>query len=767
MKELSVILLGLELVISLTRGFIADNFHFMKHLVIVESPAKAKTIQKYLGKDYVVKSSYGHIRDLPKTKMGVDIEHDFQPSYVIPAKARARVKELKAEAKKADIVYFATDEDREGEAIAWHLMQVLDIKPEKVKRITFGEITKSAITKAIENPRDIDQSLVDAQQARRVLDRLVGYELSPLLWKKVRRGLSAGRVQSVAVRLIVEREEEIEKFNPEEYWTVTAFLQKEGTEFTAELREHAGKKFEKLGIKTKEETQKIEKELEGAGYTVSHIEKKERKRTPPPPFTTSTLQQAAFNQLRFSSKKTMMIAQQLYEGIELGEEGPTGLITYMRTDSVNIATEAAAMAQTVIGQTFGPEYTLPAPRQYTNKSKGAQEAHEAIRPSDPARTPQSLASLLSPDHRKLYELIWNRMMASQMAQARLEQLAVDIVANNYTFRANGMTVLFDGYMRVLGEKGAQKETFLPQMEEQESLELNKIQSEQHFTQPPARYSEATIVKALEEHGIGRPSTYAPTIDVIERRKYVEKNEDRRFFPTELGRLVNSVLTQHFKDVVDIDFTASMEADLDNIASGDKKWQPVIGAFYNPFHTNITVKEKELSKAELTQEKTGEKCPNCGNELIIKLGRFGKFKACSNYPDCKHTEPIGEEKELEQEYSGQMCPDCGKPLVVKRGRFGPFLGCSGYPDCKYIQAIVKDTGVACPKCGKGKIIEKKSRKGKTFYACDQYPECKNAYWSKPTGEKCPNCESLMVFGAKGTHRCSNKECGFTKEAPVAE
>ncbi|MEX1111917.1 MAG: type I DNA topoisomerase [Candidatus Andersenbacteria bacterium] len=729
------------------------------NLVIVESPAKAKTIQKYLGKGYVVKSSYGHVRDLPKTRLGVDVDGDFEPKYVVPAKARPRIKELQAAAKKADMIYFATDEDREGEAIAWHLMEALKPDPKKIKRITFAEITKSAITKAIENPRELDVNLVDAQQARRVLDRLVGYELSPLLWKKVRRGLSAGRVQSVAVRLIVEREKEIRAFKPEEYWTIDALLKKAESELTASLRAKGDTPYKKLDITTKDQVEGILKELEGATYTVSSIEKKERKLTPPPPFTTSTLQQAAVNQLGYSSKRTMMVAQQLYEGIELGEQGPTGLITYMRTDSVNLAAEATAKARETIESEFGGQYALSSPREFKKKSKGAQEAHEAIRPTDPAHTPASIASHLSPEQLKIYTLIWQRMVASQMAEARIEQTAADITAGAYTFRASGMTVVFDGFVRALGEKAAFKETVLPELSEGDVLDLTKLENEQHFTQPPARYSEATLVKALEEHGIGRPSTYAPTIDTIQRRGYVEKNEDKRFGPTEIGELVNGVLTDHFPNIVDIDFTANMENDLDEVASGKKKWRPLMKDFYDPFHKQIEIKEKELSKKELTQEETGESCPKCGNAVVIKLGRFGKFKACSNYPDCKHTEPIGEDKKLEEEHTGKICPDCGKPLVVKRGRFGPFLGCSGYPDCKHIEKILKEIGVDCPKCGKGKIVEKRSRRGKTFYACDQYPEYENAYWSKPTGEKCPDCGSLVVFGAKGTVRCSSKECSY--------
>ncbi|MBI3251475.1 MAG: type I DNA topoisomerase [Candidatus Andersenbacteria bacterium] len=738
------------------------------NLVIVESPAKAKTIQKYLGHGYVVKSSYGHVRDLPKTKLGVDTDNNFEPHYMVPAKAKENLKTLEAAAKKADIIYFATDEDREGEAIAWHLIEALKPPAKKIRRITFTEITKSAILKAVENPREIDQSLVNAQQARRVLDRLVGYKLSPLLWKKVRRGLSAGRVQSVAVRLIVEREDEINKFTPEEYWSLLAHLKKNTDPVIAELALKADKPITKLGVKTKEEMDGILRDLQGVDYVVKNLETKERKRTPPPPFTTSTLQQAAVNLLGYSSKKTMMLAQQMYEGVELGDEGPTGLITYMRTDSVSIGQEALTSTKEAIKQQFGGKYVIDEPRTFTNKSKGAQEAHEAIRPTDPTRTPESLSSHLDAGQLKLYQLIWRRVVASQMAEARVNQTVADIEAGNYTFKARGSVVVFDGFVKALGEKAALKETVLPELKVGDKLDFEKLEPEQHFTQPPARYSEATLVKTLEEAGIGRPSTYAPTIDVIQRREYVIKGDDKRFSPTEVGTLVNGVLTQHFPNIVDINFTAGMESDLDEVAAGKKKWQPLMKEFYEPFEKLLKVKEGELSKAELTQEKTGETCPKCDGEVVIKLGRFGKFKACTKYPECKFTEAIGEEKALQQEMSDEKCPDCGKPLVVKRGRFGPFLGCSGYPECKHIKKIEKETGVNCPKCVEGKIIEKRTRKGKPFFACNRYPDCQNAYWTKPTGEKCPDCGSLLVFGAKNTIKCSNnKECKFKKDAPATE
>lgn len=732
-------------------------------LVIVESPAKAKTIQKYLGGDFVVKSSFGHVRDLPKSKLGVDVEHHYEPHYIIPLKARKVVTELKKTAAKADEIYFATDEDREGEAIAWHLLNVLKPDKSKVKRITFTEITKNAIQKAVENPRQLDTHLVDAQQARRVLDRLVGYELSPLLWKKIRRGLSAGRVQSVAVRLIVEREAAIAAFKAEEYWTLTAHFTKAGQTFTAELIQHGTTRLKKLDLKTKDQVEEMVKDLTNATYTVAGIKTSERQKTPPPPFTTSTLQQAAVNTLGFSSKKTMMLAQQLYEGVELGHHGPVGLITYMRTDSVNLSSEATQRAHGVITQHFGPAYALSAPRVFTKKAKGAQEAHEAIRPTDAGMMPDEVASHVTTDQLKVYRLIWQRFMASQMAAARLQTVAADITTGEYVFRATGSTVLFDGYTKVFSKPVDDQEKILPPLDEDEQLPLDKLLPEQHFTQPPARYSEASLVKILEEKGIGRPSTYAPTIDTVQRREYVVKGEDKRFKPTEIGTLVNSLLTAHFPKIVDVDFTASMENDLDKIARGEKVWQPVIDAFYKPFHEDIKKTESSVSKSELTQEKTGETCPECGGEIIIKLGRFGKFKACSNYPKCKHTEPIGEDKKIQTEHANETCPTCGKHLVVKHGRFGVFLGCSGYPECKFIKKIEKSTGVTCPACGQGEIIEKRSRKGKTFYACNRYPDCKNAYWSKPNGEKCPVCGSLLVFGAKNTIRCSSKDCTFSKEA----
>jgi len=744
-------------------------------LVIVESPTKAKTIGKFLGRGYTVKSSFGHVRDLPKSKMGIDIENGFEPDYVIPVKAKKVITDLRAQAKKADTIYLATDEDREGEAIGWHLVSALKLAKDKTKRIVFHEITKSAIDAALKNPRDLDDNLIDAQQARRVLDRLVGYELSPFLWKKIKYGLSAGRVQSAAVRMIVDREREIEKFKADEYWTIEAELEKSGVKPTvlARLVKQNGKSLEKLAIKDKAAADKITAALKGASYKVAELTQKEKSLAPRPPFTTSTLQQDSSQRLGYSAKQTMMLAQQLYEGIELGSEGSVGLISYMRTDSVNLAEQALKEATQVIGKEFGAEYAKAAPRRYKTKSRGAQEAHEAIRPTSFARTPDSVKEFLDPRQFKLYDLIWRRALASQMPDAKFNATTLDIEAGDFVFRANGLVVSFAGFQKALGLSGASKETELPKLAKGDKLTLVKEASEggdalkgiQHFTQPPARYSDATLIKAMEELGIGRPSTYAPTLSTIQDRGYAEKI-DKRLKPTEIGVLVNDVLVKHFPQIVDLTFTSQMEDDLDQIAEGKKEWVPIIKAFYDPFHANLKAKDKAVTKEELTTEKSDEKCEKCGKPMLIKMGRFGKFLACSGYPDCKTTKPVKAEREaqakMEQELSGEKCPECGKPMVIKRGRFGAFLGCSAYPDCKGIKRIEKKTGAKCPECGKGEIIEKRSRKGRTFYACNQYPECKFALWNKPTGKTCPKCKSLVVYAAKGQVKCSSKECDYKAE-----
>jgi len=740
----------------------------MKNLVIVESPTKAKTIKRFLGRDYQVLSSYGHIRDLPKNKIGVDVAKNFELEYTVPENSKKQVTALKKAAKDAEVIYFATDEDREGEAIAWHLETLLKPKKDQAKRIVFHEITKPAILKAIETPRDIDLQLVDAQQARRALDRLVGYELSPLLWKKIRYGLSAGRVQSVAVRMIVDREEEIRKFKPQEYWTIEAELDKGGdtkTEpFRAKLLKEEGKQIGKMGIKNKTSANKITKSLEKADFVVIEVKKKEKKKNPFPPFKTSTLQQSAANQLGFSAKQTMRLAQQLYEGIELGEKKATGLITYMRTDSLNLSSQALASTHSFIKKEYGEKYAPDKPRVFRTKSKGAQEAHEAIRPTDVTLTPAQVKQYLDKRQFRLYNLIWQRMVASQMAPAIFDATTVNIEADKYLLRANGSVIKFDGFMKVY-PTGA-KENELPELAEDDKLNLIKLDPQQHFTEPPARYNEASLVKALEAEGIGRPSTYAPTISTIQDRGYVEKNDDRRLQPTETGELVNKVMVEHFPRIVDLKFTAEMESELDDVAQGKRKWQPVLKDFYKPFKDNLKKKDKELDKKKLTEEKTKETCEKCGKPMVIKMGRFGKFMACSGYPDCKNTKPLPEEAkkqaEMQKQYANEKCPECGAPMQVKRGRYGEFLGCTKYPDCKGIKKIEKKTDAKCPQCKKGDIVEKRSKKGRTFYACNRFPDCEFALWQKPTGEKCPDCDSLLVFAAKGKVRCSNKECKFEKE-----
>jgi DNA topoisomerase-1 len=741
----------------------------IKKLIIVESPTKAKTISRFLGKEYIVESSFGHLRDLPKKKMGIDIENDFEPEYEISDKSKKRANELKRLAKKADEIILASDEDREGEAIAWHLMQILGSNP--YKRIVFHEITKQAILSALDNPRDLDMNLVDAQQARRILDRLVGYELSPFLWKKIRYGLSAGRVQSVAVRLIVEREEEIRKFKADEYWSIQSKVCKvhkvesqNKNEFDIRLIKINNKAVSKLGIKSKTEANEIKNNLEKANYQVEKVTKKETKKNPLPPFTTSTLQQAANNKLHYSAKQTMMFAQKLYEGINLGDKGPAGLITYMRTDSLSLSKDSLKTAEKYITDKFGKEYFSQ--RFFKTRSKGAQEAHEAIRPTDPARDPESVKAYLDDKQYKLYKLIWQRMIASQMASAISDLTTIDVATvGNKNFcslhRATGSVIKFEGFLKVYPIKSVGNEDFhsiLPEVEEKEKLDLLKVITEQHFTQPPARYTEASLVKKLEEEGIGRPSTYAPTLSTIQDRGYVEKIE-RKFHPKDIGELVNKLLVEHFPKIVDFKFTANMEKDFDEIAEGKIKWVPIIKNFYKPFKENLMQKEKEVNKKDLTEEATNETCEKCGSPMIIKMGRFGKFMACKNYPDCKNTKQIGDDGKVEEpETTSEVCEKCGKPMVFKRGRYGKFLGCSGYPDCRNIKATAKLTGVHCPKCEKGEIVEKKSKKGKIFYACNQYPKCKYAMWNKPTGEKCPICGELMSFGKDEKSFCGNKECG---------
>ncbi len=683
----------------------------MSKLGIVESPAKAKTISKFLGKNFVVKSSFGHVRDLPKSKMGIDIEHNFAPQYINSRDKSKVIKELKDAAKKNKEILFATDEDREGEAISWHLAQVLDVDPAKAQRIAFHEITKSAIEHAIANPRALDLKMVDAQQARRILDRLVGYELSPFLWRKVAKGLSAGRVQSVAMRLTVEREREITDFKPEEYWSVEGvFENKEKIDFNTKLISTPEKKLEKLDIKNKETADKILADLQGTIYTVNSVEKKNSKRNPPPPFTTSSLQQDANNRLGFSAKQTMRLAQQLYEGVELGSEGSHGLITYMRTDAVNLSQKFLDDAHKVIGEEFGAKYNLDKPRVYTNKSKNAQEAHEAIRPTEARRTPAVVEPFLDKNQFKLYELIWNRAMSTQMAAADVASTGANVIsANNYTFRATGQTIVFDGFLKLYPDKS--KDNALPNLENGEVVNCQEIKTEQHHTEPPARYNDAALVKALEEYGIGRPSTYAPTIATIEDRGYVERDEKKRLKPREVAFVVNDLLVKHFPNIVDFGFTAEMEENFDAIARGEKEWQPVIADFYHPFKENLKIKDKEIAQKE--------KIPDEPTDVV--------------------------------------CEKCGKPMVIKNGRFGKFMACTGYPECKTTKNIDTVTGVKCPKCIEGDLVERRSKRGKVFYGCNKYPKCNFAVWDKPTGEKCDKCGSLLTQTFKGEIKCSNKEC----------
>ncbi|MBI2443704.1 MAG: type I DNA topoisomerase [Candidatus Magasanikbacteria bacterium] len=742
----------------------------MSQLVIVESPTKAKTISKFLGRGFTVKSSFGHVRDLPKSKLGVDIEHGFTPQYVVSRDKSAVVKELKTAAGKAKAVLFATDEDREGEAISYHLAHLLGIEPAAAQRIVFHEITKSAIEEALKSPRALDLRLVDAQQARRVLDRLVGYNLSPFLWRKVARGLSAGRVQSVAVRLVVEREREIQNFKPEEYWTIEGKFVSEDQgskikdqEFIAKLYSIAGKRLEKFDLKTKAQVEEIVPALRGAAYTIADVTEKKVSRLPPAPFTTSSLQQEANNQLGFSAKQTMRLAQQLYEGVELGTEGSVGLITYMRTDAVNLSEKFLTEAHNLIGSQFGSSYQLTAPRRFKNKNKTAQEAHEAIRPAEVQHIPEAVQPYLDRPQFRLYDLIWRRAVATQMAAAELNATTIDIVSHNdYGFRATGQTIMFDGFLKLYPDRA--KENILPRVTSGQPVNCRELKPEQHFTEPPARYSDATLVKALEEYGIGRPSTYAPTLATIEERGYVERDDKKKLKPKDIALVVNDLLTEHFPQVVDYQFTAQMEENLDAIAAGTKDWQPIIATFYHPFKENLDQKDATLNKKALTEEPTEEVCEKCGQPMVIKLGRFGKFLACRGYPGCKNTKPFGqEEKEAaaRAEESNEKCAKCGAPMQVKRGRFGSFLGCSRYPECRNIKRIEIKTDVKCPQCREGDIVQRRSKRGRIFYGCNRYPECDFALWDKPTGETCPDSGDLLVYGARGIIKCSKKECSYKK------
>lgn len=751
-----------------------------KSLVIVESPAKAKTIGKYLGEGVTVKASVGHVRDLPEKRLGVDIEHEFRPEYeLIKGKGKV-VSEIKKAAKEADAIYLAPDPDREGEAIAWHIAEELDVKKKPVYRVLFNEITAKAIKEAMSKPGRIDQNMVDAQQARRVLDRLVGYQISPLLWKKVKRGLSAGRVQSVAVRLVCEREDEIVAFKPEEYWSITATLEgKTPPPFAAKLLQANGKKI-KIGKEA--DAMAALAEIEGKPFTVTRVERKETKRHPVPAFITSKLQQEAARKLRFTAKKTMSVAQGLYEGVEIGDEGPVGLITYMRTDSVRVSADALKEAREVIADRFGKEFLPPKAVTYAT-GKAAQDAHEAIRPTSPSLDPESVKKFLDKDQLNLYKLIWNRFMASQMMPALIDQTSIDVEVGKYLFRATGSVIKFPGFLKVYeegkdevaegGEEAEEeKEATLPPLEKGDRLSLKKIEPKQHFTQPPPRYTEATLVKELEEKGIGRPSTYAAIMSTIQDREYVEKVENK-FRPTELGSLVNTLLVEQFPDLLNVEFTARMEKKLDEIEEGKARWVETVGEFYAPFSTALENATKAMRDVKREEIPTDHICEKCGAGMVIKWGRNGQFLACSGYPACKNTKEFvktesGEIQVKEQavEEAGEACPTCGSPMVIRGGRFGKFIACSRYPECKTTKAIT--TGVTCPedKCG-GTLVEKRSKKGKVFFSCSNWPKCKYAIWDRPVSKPCPKCKAPFMTEkvskkAGAALVCVKEGCGYKED-----
>jgi DNA topoisomerase-1 len=685
-------------------------------LVIVESPAKARTVGNFLGRGYTVKASVGHVRDLLKSQISVDVEKSFTPKYRVPNDKRPVVKELKKLAKNAEEIYLATDPDREGEAIAWHLLESVELDPEVTRRVVFHEITDAAIMEAFGHPREINMDLVNAQQARRILDRLVGYNLSPLLWRKVRSRLSAGRVQSVALRLIVEREREIEAFVPQEYWTIEAEFQPEGTQdsFVAKLRRVDG---EKPVFENEQDVKPVLADMESAVYSISKIKRGERRKKPPAPFTTSTLQQEASRRLGFTARRTMSLAQQLYEGIDVGNGGLVGLITYMRTDSTNVSQQAQNEASKFISQSYGQNFLPSKPPVYKKKSRGAQEAHEAIRPTSVLRNPNGIKEKLTRDQHRLYRLIWQRFVASQMAAAVYDTISVEVTGrakHEYLLRASGSSIRFQGFLRVyeeaIDEDAAPEEKLVkipPSVEEGQIQQLLQLIPEQHFTQPPPRYSEASLVRTLEENGIGRPSTYAPILGTIQQRGYVYR-ENKRLFPTETGILVNDLLVEHFPDVIQVGFTARMEADLDRVASGDEEWAEVINEFYVPFEQDVRQAEEKMPEMKVEPEPIGRACPRCGHDLVVRWGRYGKFISCSNFPECRHTEPL-----------------------------------------------LEKIGVACPKDG-GEVVERKTRKGRTFYGCSNYPECDFTSWKKPLPQPCPNCGGLLVFANKNHAHCTQCE-----------
>ncbi|HET7292579.1 MAG TPA: type I DNA topoisomerase [Vicinamibacteria bacterium] len=817
-----------------------------KNLVIVESPAKAKTINKYLGRDFVVKASMGHVRDLPRKKLGVDVKRGFAADYEVLAPRKRVLDELKSAAKDAAAIYLAADPDREGEAICWHLQEELGARAKKkVRRVVFNEITRRAIEEAFKAPGEVDPRKVDAQQARRILDRLVGYKVSPILWDKVRRGLSAGRVQSVALRLVCDREREIRAFVAEEYWTVLAHLEgREPPVFGANLLKRDDKRLE---IGDGEAAAAVRRDLEGARFRVSKIQKKERRRYPVPPFTTSKLQQEAFKKLRFAVKRTMQVAQRLYEGIELGPDGSVGLITYMRTDSIRVSDDALLAVRGRIEASYGAEFLPEKPVFYRSK-QDAQDAHEAIRPTDLERDPESVKRFLSKDEYQLYKLIWNRFVASQMRPAVYDETVVDIAAGpaeRYLLRAKGSTLKFKGFLAVYEESPDEKreaklreETLaedstepedavaqLPPLAEGEELRLQKLDTDQHFTEPPARFSEASLVKELEENGIGRPSTYATIIATIETREYIEKREGR-LHPTELGFLVTDLLVEHFQDIMNVEYTAAMEQELDAIEEGKDNLLNTLNQFWKKFSKDLKKAQAEMKDVKAMEEKTEETCDKCGSPMVLKWGRYGKFLACSAYPECKNTRQLtGEGAEgipdVHEEALKELCPRDGQPMVVKKGRFGPFLACSNYPECKTTKRLVrgaagkleveklapidekcpecgndlmwrrgrfgpfiacsnypeckyikkkeaKEIGMTCPECGQGAVVERKGRWGRSFYGCKRYPECKFTAYNRPLSEPCPDCGRAWLL-EKETKKegkvvfCGNENCHFKRQA----
>ncbi|NOZ90290.1 MAG: type I DNA topoisomerase [Epsilonproteobacteria bacterium] len=733
----------------------------MKNLIIVESPAKARTISNFLGKDYKVVASKGHIRDLPKSSFGITIEEDgtFTPKYSIPREVNPTVKELKKLAKDAETIYIATDEDREGEAIGYHIAMAIKKEPTALPRIVFHEITKSAIKHALENPRAIDMNSVNAQQARRLLDRIVGYKLSPLLASKIQKGLSAGRVQSSALKIVVDREREIQAFKPQEYWSIDAIFQKS---IESSLFEFDGQKIGKLTIKNEKMATEIVQSATKESFVVDSLEKRDRKTKTPPPFMTSTLQQSASTQLGFSPKKTMMIAQKLYEGVKTNK-GNMGVITYMRTDSLNLAKEALEGAREYILSNFGDEYLPEKPKYYSSKAKGAQEAHEAIRPTMIDFTPMVAKDYLSADEFKLYRLIYNRFLACQMSDARMESQTIIFRGDRTLFKASGRKLLFDGFYKVLGYN--EKDRLLPTLKKGQSVSLDDIKFKQHFTEPPARYNEASLIKKLESLGIGRPSTYAPTITILQNRKYIEI-EKKRIKPTEIAFTVIEMLEEHFAEIVDSSFTSKMEAELDEIGEGKLDWQKVLADFYAPFMQKITDGKKSIKSKKMAIP-TGEMCPKCGSELLRRKGRYGEFIACSNFPKCKYTTDLEGNAPPEPQKTDIKCDKCGEPMVIKDSRRGKFLACSAYPKCKNAKPLVppKELKVPCPKCG-SKILEKEGKRGK-FYGCSNYPKCRFISNGEPQEWKCPTCGGMVVHKVLKSgqfYECIEKDCKYKEPVP---